>query len=44
MNKPMRLVNKPISKEDMTIYKEENSKGDRVVIRFNSKFLKYTSW
>lgn len=28
----------------MDIEKEENPKGDRVVITMNGKFLKYTSW
>lgn len=28
----------------MDIDKEENPKGDRVVITMNGKFLKYTSW
>jgi cyanate lyase len=28
----------------MDIDKEENPKGDRVVITLNGKFLKYTSW
>ena len=28
----------------MDIDKEENPKGDRVVITMNGKFLKYTTW